>query len=106
MLAVLLRNEPHSVVVSAHTGQGIDELLAAIERDLPRPRIEVRALVPYDRGALVARAHRDGVVLGEEHTGAGTLLHARVGAALAAELAKLAPEDGADPGEPVVTPSG
>jgi GTP-binding protein HflX len=86
VLARLLRSEPHSVVVSAKTGQGIEELLAAIERDLPRPRIEVHALVPYSQGALLARAHRDGVVLAEEHTGDGTLLHALVGTMLAAEL--------------------
>jgi len=86
VLARLLRSEPHSVVVSAKTGQGIDELLSAIERDLPRPRIEVTALVPYSQGALLARAHRDGVVLSEEHTAEGTLLHALVGKMLAAEL--------------------
>ena len=93
VLARLLRGEPHSVVVSALTGQGIEELLAAIERDLPRPRIEVRALVPYSQGALVARAHRDGVVLSAEHTGEGTLLHALVGSMLAAELEVFAAPD-------------
>ena len=87
MLARLVRSEPHSVVVSCRTGQGIDELLAAIERDLPSPDVEVHALVPYERGSLVARTHRDGVVLSEEHTGDGTLIRARVGLALAAELA-------------------
>ncbi len=86
VLARLLRSEPHSVVVSAKTGTGIDELISAIERDLPRPRIEVTALVPYSQGALLARAHRDGVVLSEEHTVEGTLLHALVGKMLAAEL--------------------
>ena len=93
VLARLLRGEPHSVVVSALTGQGIEELLAAVERDLPRPRIEVRALVPYSQGALVARAHRDGVVLSAEHTGEGTLLHALVGSMLAAELEVFAAPD-------------
>ncbi len=88
VLARLLRNEPHSLVVSARTGDGLVELQAAIERDLPRPSVEVRALVPYDQGALVSRAHRTGVVLTEEHTGDGTMLHARVGAALAAELGR------------------
>ena len=87
VLAQLVRAETHSVVVSARTGQGLEELRAAIERDLPRPQVQVRALVPYDRGDLVSRAHRTGVVLSEEHTGTGTLLDARVGAALAAELA-------------------
>ena len=86
VVARLLRHEPHAVAVSARTGLGIEELRAAVERDLPRPRVEVRLLVPYTAGALVARAHRDGVVLGEEHTEHGTVLHARVGAGLAAEL--------------------
>jgi GTP-binding protein HflX len=86
VLARLLRAEPRAVVVSARTGQGFDELQAAIEADLPRPQVEVKVLVPYDQGALVARAHRDGVVLSAEHTPEGTVLHARVGAMLAAEL--------------------
>jgi len=64
VLARLLRSEPHSVVVSAKTGQGIDELLSAIERDLPRPRIVfIGAVVStkLDMGLLVAlaRARRD-----------------------------------------------
>jgi GTPase len=90
VLARLVRHEPHSIVVSARTGQGLDELRAAIEVDLPRPQVEVRALVPYDRGDLVSRAHRTGIVLSEDHTGDGTVLHARVGALLAAELQPFA----------------
>jgi len=90
MLARLVRSEPHSVVVSCRTGQGIDELLAAIERDLPSPDVEVHALVPYERGSLVSRIHRDGIVQSEEHTADGTLVRARVGLALAAELAPYA----------------
>ena len=87
VLARLLRSEPHSLAVSARTGQGIDELRLAVERELPLPRVEVVVRVPYDRGDLVSRVHQEGVVLAEEHTGDGTVLHARVGAALAAELA-------------------
>jgi GTPase len=90
VLTRLVRHEPRSVVVSARTGQGLDDLRAAIEADLPRPRVEVRALVPYDRGDLVSRAHRTGIVLDEDHTGEGTLLHARVSESLAAELRPFA----------------
>ncbi len=99
VLARLLRNEPHSVVVSARTGEGLAELQAAIEQDLPRPQVEIRALIPYDQGGLVSRAHRTGVVLTEEHTADGTLLHARVGAMLAAELERYAVGSGAPPGD-------
>ena len=86
VLARLQRLEPSAIAVSARTGLGIDELRAAVEEALPRPDIEVDVLVPYTRGDLVARAHREGQVLAEEHTEDGTRLHARVAADLAAAL--------------------
>src|SRR4051812_11438183 len=86
----LRRNERHSVVVSAHTGQGIEELRAAIAAELPRPSVDVRVLLPYDRGDLVSRIHRDGEVMTEEHGADGTVVRARVTEALAGELAPYA----------------
>ncbi|GIH92103.1 GTPase HflX [Planobispora siamensis] len=90
VLAQLTARERNTVVVSARTGAGIDELRAAIERELPRFDREIRMLVPYDRGDLISRAHREGEVLGVEHTGDGTILHARVLPGLYAELEKTA----------------
>ncbi len=87
VVARLRQREPHSVVVSAQTGEGIDEALAAIEADLPRPAVEVAALLPYDRGDLLSRVHDNGEVISIEHTADGTLLKARVNEALAGELA-------------------
>jgi GTP-binding protein HflX len=72
--------------VSARTGQGLDELRAAIAAALPRPSIDVRVLLPYGRGDLVSRIHQDGEVLTEEHGQDGTTIRARVTAALAGEL--------------------
>ena len=63
VLARLRQREPHSVVVSARTGEGIDEALAAVEADLPRPAVEVAALLPYDRGDLLSRVHDNGEVI-------------------------------------------
>ena len=85
-VAALLRREPHSVVVSAKSGAGIPELLAAIEADLPTLLTEVDVLVPYDRGDLISRAHVEGEGLRIEHEAQGTRLSARVPARLAAEL--------------------
>jgi GTPase len=85
-VARLLRREPHSVLVSARTGQGIEQLLAALETDLPRPAVEVDAMIPYDRGDLVARIHQHGELLSETHLETGTRVVARVDAALAALL--------------------
>ncbi|UED86979.1 GTPase HflX [Streptomyces profundus] len=87
----LLRSERRAVAVSAHTGLGLDELLERIEAELPRPSVELEALVPYTQGALVSRVHSEGEVLSEEHTGDGTLLKARVHRELAALLEPYAP---------------
>ena len=90
VLGRLRQREPHSVVVSAKTGEGIAEALMAVEADLPRPSVEVTALLPYDRGDLLSRVHDHGEVISVEHTGDGTLLKARVSETLAGELAAYA----------------
>jgi len=82
-----------AVFVSARTGEGIEALLAKLEERLPRPQLEVRALVPYARGDLIDRIHKAGELLSEEHTADGTRLVARVNAALAGELAPFAVTD-------------
>jgi GTP-binding protein HflX len=82
----LKRDWPEALFVSAHSGQGMEELRTTIEQRLPRPAVELRATVPYDRGELVARVHSRGQVLSTHHTEDGTELHARVDDQLAAEL--------------------
>jgi GTP-binding protein HflX len=82
----LKRTWPDAIFVSARSGRGIDELRTAIETRLPKPRVELRVVVPYDRGDLVARVHRRGQVLSTRHTDDGTELHVRVDEQLAAEL--------------------
>jgi GTP-binding protein HflX len=74
---------PDAMFVSARTGQGIDELRAEVESRLPRPNIEITALLPYTRGDLVARLHEEADQLEVEHTEGGTLVHALVGPTLA-----------------------
>ncbi|MFD1248729.1 GTPase HflX [Nocardioides ginsengisoli] len=86
----VLRREPHAVAVSARTGDGIADALAAIEADLPRPRVEFTALVPYARGDLIDRIHKDGEIGTLEHTADGTRITGRATEALAGELAAYA----------------
>jgi GTPase len=81
---------PGAVWVSARTGVGIDALRELISTRLPHPDVDVEVLVPYDRGDLVARVHRDGEVLDERHEESGTRLSARVDGALAATLEEFA----------------
>jgi GTPase len=90
VIARLRAREPHSVVVSAKTGEGIPEALVAVEADLPHPGVEVRALLPYERGDLLNRMHVNGEVESLEHTADGSLVTGRVHADLAGELAPYA----------------
>ncbi|MET8463451.1 GTPase HflX [Micromonospora zamorensis] len=83
----LKRLWPDAIFVSAYSGRGIEDLRSAIEDRLPQPAVEVRAVLPYDRGDLVSRVHRTGEVLSTSHLPEGTLLHVHVSAELAAELA-------------------
>jgi GTP-binding protein HflX len=87
VLARVRQREPHAVVVSATTGEGIDEVLAMVEADLPRPGVEFEALVPYARGDLLDRLHQHGEIASLEHTGEGTVVRGRAHADLAGELA-------------------
>jgi GTP-binding protein HflX len=86
-LTRLRANYPDAVFVSARTGEGMDQLRATIESRLPRPEIEIRALIPYERGDLVNSIHQTGEFLSTEHLATGTLVVARVSPALAGELA-------------------
>jgi GTP-binding protein HflX len=86
----LRRQEKHSVVVSARTGLGLDELQLLIARELPRPSVAVDVLLPYDRGDLLSRLHDDGELLEQEHRADGTWVRALVTPALAAALAPYA----------------
>ena len=86
----LRTREPGAVVVSAHTGAGMDQLLALIADQLPRPAVDIDLVVPYSRGDLVSRVHDDGEIDHEEHLEHGTLLRGRVSEALATELRAVA----------------
>ena len=87
VLARLRQREPHSVVVSAKTGEGLEAALSAVEADLPRPGVWFEALLPYERGDLLNKIHTAGEVESLEHTGDGSLVRGRVHADLAGELA-------------------
>src|SRR5215469_8893848 len=85
----VMQRERGCVVVSAQTGAGIDKLLAAVEDALPRHEAQVRTVVPYERGDLLARAHEEGEVIELRHGADGTLLQAWVPMSLAAEFERV-----------------
>ncbi|CAI8344549.1 MAG: GTPase HflX [Acidimicrobiales bacterium AG-410-I20] len=61
----LVRQEQDAVGVSAVTGQGLDDLLKAIGEHLRGLSQIVELFIPYDRGDVLAKAHREGEVLEE-----------------------------------------
>jgi GTP-binding protein HflX len=69
---------PRGIFVSARTGEGVEELLAAISDLLPRPSIELSLLIPYERGDLITVLHDQGQVLSTEYAETGTAVAARV----------------------------
>jgi GTP-binding protein HflX len=72
--------------VSAVTGAGIDELRVRIGNALRRQMVVVDAVIPYDRGELVARARTSGDVE-ERYEPAGVRVSGHLPPAMASELA-------------------
>jgi GTP-binding protein HflX len=95
--ARLARQLPGAAAISAATGEGIDGLLATVATRLPRPPVDLEVLLPYDRGDLVDRAHREGAVLATEHVAEGTRVRLRAADALAHALEPYRLEDASLP---------
>jgi GTP-binding protein HflX len=74
-----LRNMyPDAAMISAATGEGVDDLLADLS-ELLAPEAELlRLLVPYDRGDVIAAAHRLGEVVAEKHDDGASVLDVRL----------------------------
>jgi GTP-binding protein HflX len=89
-LAQLRRALPGAVFVSAHTGDGLDQLQRRMAQLVTPTDTAVDVTIPYDRGDLVARVHADGRVDATEHNPEGTRIKARVPIPLAASLSEFA----------------
>jgi len=89
VLMELLRIESNAYAVSARTGYGISTLVKAIESALPKPKVEITAVIPFSRGDLVSAVHETGEIISEEYLPDGTKIHAMVGGALARKIEML-----------------
>jgi GTP-binding protein HflX len=65
---------PEALFVSAHSGEGIPELLERIEAIVESDFAQLHLLIPHDRYDLVARLHREGGVRKEEARDDGTYI--------------------------------
>ena len=82
-------NEKNVVAVSALTGQGIDDLIALIEKQLPKLQFDIKVLIPYNHGDLLGRIYKEGHVDHREDTNDGVLIVGQVPEALAKQLEAL-----------------
>jgi GTPase len=73
----LLRH-PGAVLVSALTGEGIDELKQGVERAFADTLTEVELLIPYSEGARLSELHEVAGDLERTERGDGVLVRARV----------------------------
>ncbi|CAB4329720.1 MAG: GTPase HflX [Actinobacteria bacterium] len=89
VLMEILRKESNAYAISARTGYGVDNLIKAVEQALPKPKVEIKAIIPFSRGDLVSAVHEQGEIISEEYLPEGTKLHAMVGGALARKIEML-----------------
>lgn len=69
---------PDAVFVSAELQTGLEELRDQIGNSLERKMVTLSLSIPYERGDLVAAAHRLGEVLAEKHEPHGTVIDVRL----------------------------
>lgn len=70
------------VTISARTGQGISDLLTAIESVLAESLRRATLLLPFDRGDLLSILFESATVENQEHTSSGALVTAQMPAFL------------------------
>ena len=63
-----------AVMISARTGEGIDEMLLSMAARLRSADRVVRLRVPFDRGDVLAALHREGEVVEETHGEGATVV--------------------------------
>ena len=69
--------DPDAIFLSAHTGEGVDQLLQALDEHLRQTPILTQLLLPYDQYELVAQLHQCGCVQKEENLDEGIQILAR-----------------------------
>lgn len=81
------------VAISAKTGEGIDNLLAAIEHALGRGKHKVKLCIPYSDGAVLDMLHREAQIESTDYAAEGTLVEAVVDDKTYGRVAEYLTED-------------
>jgi GTP-binding protein HflX len=86
----LALRHPRAVLVSAHTGEGLETLVHRIEVEFARRLQDVELLIPYAEGSRLAELHEVSGDLEREETSEGVRIRARLPATVAARYAQFA----------------
>jgi len=81
-----LETFPHAVAISARTGNGIDELLETVQKQLYELYTPIEVTLPYREGRLISLFHSQGEVDLIEHSGQGVKLRGRLPGRLMAQF--------------------
>ncbi|HLY28764.1 MAG TPA: GTPase HflX [Aggregatilineales bacterium] len=85
-------DQPESAAVvplSARTGEGLQALLAEVERLLAENMVPINLTLPYARGDLLSLIHEFGIVDDEKHSNKGVKIRARIPPRLASRFHDL-----------------
>ena len=69
---------PQAVFCAASLSRGLNDVVAGIEAELSRLKVEVELNIPFERGDVVARVHDEGDVVEETYSEHGTRVTARI----------------------------
>lgn len=96
LLAGLSRRYTDSLCVSALTGEGMDEVLFALEAEMERELVEGEFRLPLENGRLISAVHELGEVLDTNYDGGYAKLKARLHRSDFEKIKKLTLEAGGE----------
>jgi GTP-binding protein HflX len=76
--AALMTRYPRALPVSAHTGQGLEQLAAAVSQSLSHGFLDVDVETRVDNGRLLAMLASHGEVLSKRYTDSRVIVHCRI----------------------------
>jgi len=85
-LAALWQQDDHAVAISVQTGEGIEQLMAALQEQIALVENRCSILVPHSAGALLSQIRAKATVLSEFYTDQGCLMEIQVSPALLGRL--------------------
>lgn len=90
LLNMLVAEFPNSVAISAATGRGMEDLMAALVKQVQSLLAPVKAIVPYDQSGLVQDCYDYGRVLKTEYREEGIYIEAELVAEMREKVSRFA----------------